>query len=164
MRAAFARPVVCTLAELLLSQSVFSSSLVAAINIRCGSGCLDLTTGPDPLGLDKATLTLNAGFDTIDTYVDLFGFPAIVADSDSLVISGASVAGTNGTYSETAGLAFFPTFDGQWFDSAGVLADYAVNGEQFTLPVLNGCRRRRQFWRSKSTCRTSGPLNFPIHS
>jgi hypothetical protein len=72
--------------------------------------------GPDVLGLHGATLNVSATFS--GSYIDRFGFPEADSTSDSLTITGASVGGTNGVYSEGVsgdgfGLGFYPTFNGQ---------------------------------------------------
>ena len=96
-----------------------------------------LTSGTDILGLDGATLELIGFFDTTDVYANFSGLPKINSTSDSLTISGASVVGTNGVYSESSGgLGFFPTFDGQMRRPGGGIARYLVGGEDLFLNTL----------------------------
>ena len=95
------------------------------------SGDIVLDVGSDTLGLDGASFTLTASFDSDAVYQDFFGFPAVASISDSLVITGASNASTNGTYSEDFGLVFYPTFNGTLFGGAsgGEFAGWTINGE-----------------------------------
>jgi hypothetical protein len=98
------------------------------------TGQLELEDGPDTLGLDGASFTFQVTFSDTEVYGDTFGFPFLASLSDSLQISGASVGGVDGTYTEPDGIAFYPEFSGQFYDSNGAAAAYNVNG--FTLEIL----------------------------
>jgi hypothetical protein len=99
---------------------------------------LTLESGPDVLGLNGASLSLAGTWDSVQTYIDRFGLPEADSLSDSLLITGASLASTNGTYIEPAGLGFYPTFEGQLF--AGGPADghmvHNINGTSFEIRNL----------------------------
>lgn len=69
--------------------------------------------GTDTIGLDGATVVIRARFDTTQVYFSRFGQPTVDALSDSITISGASVASTNGVYSATNGIGFYPSAFGQ---------------------------------------------------
>ena len=100
---------------------------------------LDLLRGPDALGLDGAVVKYSVEFDTSQTYIELYGRPAVDSISDSLAISGASVTGTDGTYSEPDGIGFLPTYASGQHAGGGVAngwARYAVNGRTLVLVGL----------------------------
>ena len=93
------------------------------------------STGGDEIGLNGASFSFVVEFGIDDTYGDLFGSPAVAADSNLITIEGASVASTNGSFSETFGLNFFPTSEGQFFGGAdgGSSAVFDINGTDLSI-------------------------------
>ena len=95
------------------------------------SGTFTLNSGIDTLGLDGASFTLNSSYDSAATYSLVpCCFPGVDALSHSFNVSGASVAGSNGSWMDPQGLGFLPSFFGQFF-GAGVangFAQFEVNG------------------------------------
>ena len=96
-------------------------------------GDIALDNGVDNIGLDGATFTFDVYFDSNGTYVDLFGLPAIASTSNLLTIAGASINSTNGSFSETFGVNFFPTFPGQFFGGPDGGGDAEFNGTEIVL-------------------------------
>jgi hypothetical protein len=94
---------------------------------------LTLLAGVDTLGLNGANVSFQAFFDDSVPYGDVASFPVALATSDSLTISGASVAGSNGTFSSNNGIRFFPTFAGQFFGLSG-FANYTIGA----VPLMIG--------------------------
>ena len=86
-------------------------------------------SGPDTSGLGGATAIVTFDVNTPAVYVDRSSFAAIPASNGQVVISGATVAGNNGTYSLGA-LAFYPTF-------AGFFDDPIANTASVLLPDGN---------------------------
>ena len=97
---------------------------------------LSLVSGGDGLGLDGATANLLAQFAEGTTYSGTDPFPLAVADSHSIVISGATVASSNGTTSDPNGLTFQPsTSSGDFFDTLDnlLLVDVGTGELEFGL-------------------------------
>lgn len=76
--------------------------------------------GGDALGLDGAVVSMHLTFDSSTPYTNRFGFPAIVATSGTLTVSGASVAANNGNFA-MPGVAFYPTFAGTFSEPGGIM-------------------------------------------
>ncbi|KAA0215849.1 MAG: PEP-CTERM sorting domain-containing protein [Leptolyngbya sp. PLA3] len=78
------------------------------------SGVLALTGGVDAQGLNGATFTLLAHFNTNDVYISSFGFAAVVqsAQRSSVTIGGSSIGANNTTTLMNEDSAFYPTFAG----------------------------------------------------
>jgi hypothetical protein len=104
-----------------LSAAVIATSAPAQAGLIIAdfSTTLSLISGTDSVGLNGATVTLHAEFDDASTFTDFFGFPTVLALTHTITISGASVAGSNGTFSDPEGLRYFPTFVNGFFDGAG---------------------------------------------
>ena len=80
------------------------------------SGTFTLIDGADPLGLAGASFTLNSTYDSAAVYILRPINQAVVdALTHSFNISGASVAASNGAWTDPQGLAIYPTFPGQFF-------------------------------------------------
>ena len=95
---------------------------------------LTLASGSDTGGLDGATVTFTGTFANGTLYVDDGGgFPAAIAATHSLTVSGASVGANNGTFSDPDGFTYNydPLGDeGFWIDNLTSFDFYTVS-----LPV-----------------------------
>jgi hypothetical protein len=121
-------------------------ALVLGLGGVCGAAIIaDYTVdvqsvvGLDPLGLSESTWNFMFDFSDTATYIDRFGFPAVDALSDSLTISGASVATSNGVYTEPVGIGFYPTFSSGQFHRGGPSngnARYTIGSDTLTLIAL----------------------------
>ena len=89
--------------------------------------------GGESLGLDGATLVFRASFSTTDTYISGFGFPTVNSISESLTITGASVASTNGVRSSATGVSLWPDGGGQYYAPSGGSVEWDINGSNLTL-------------------------------
>lgn len=107
------------------------ADLVATVTFNA-----NLTSGSDTPGLNGSTITFVTSYDQNGLYVNKLSFPAINALQNSLTIAGASVAGTNGVYSSTNGIALFPTFVGQYFNNSGSIVRFLVSGGEFRFNNL----------------------------
>lgn len=82
---------------------VAASSLMLSFEVTVGQFLLGSVD--DPLGMDGATVSFLATFNDNAIWQDSgFGSVFAVADSHSFTIAGASVAASNGTYSDPGGL------------------------------------------------------------
>lgn len=82
---------------------------------------LTLLAGVDTLGLNGATASFTAMFDDSVPYGNVSGLARSFTTSDLLTISGASVASSNGSFTASNTVRFFPTFDGQFFAVGGFI-------------------------------------------
>ncbi len=92
--------------------------------------------GADTLGLDGATLVFRAAFDTSDTYIDRFNQPFVESIANSLTITGASVASTNGVRSAAHGVGLYPINGGQYYPFNGLDTTWDVEGSTLSLLSL----------------------------
>jgi hypothetical protein len=69
---------------------------------------LQLDSGTDVLGLDGATVDFEATFPTGATWGGAVGFPEATTTTHQLTISGATVGGVDGTYSDPDGFLYAP--------------------------------------------------------
>jgi len=97
-----------------------------------------LIGGPDTLGLAGGSFTLNGTWMSPDNYINRFGRPTLDALSHSFNISGASVAASNGAWTDPQGLAIYPTFPGQFFGGGPTdgNSEFVVNGVGLTMLQL----------------------------
>lgn len=97
---------------------------------------LELASGTDALGLNGATLDVQANVSSSAVYITRFGFPAVIMNNDATVtISGDSIAADNGTFALPQ-LAFYPTFAGLFADPSGVAAIVTLpTGGSLTLQI-----------------------------
>lgn len=132
---------ITTLAKLLLGTTLLCGAAQAATITASFSWDFDLTSGGDFLGLDNASGMLVVTYDTTQTYLDRFALPAVDSLTDALTVSGASATGTNGSYAEADGVAFYPTSTNGVYFSGGITpgdiqARWDING--ITLEMQNG--------------------------
>lgn len=116
---------------------VTTGTTQAAIINYSVTGTLAVTTGVDSLGLEGATFTFEATFDSDATYGNSFGYPSITSLTSALTLSGASIASMNGTHSASAlPLRFYATFSGQFFDHNGLHVNWLVGTHTLTMGSL----------------------------
>ncbi|MGJ8639381.1 MAG: PEP-CTERM sorting domain-containing protein [Opitutaceae bacterium] len=109
-----------------LPHSLFSVVLVVFAGLSANSASaagiifvetildIGLDTGPDLSGLDGARLTLNTSYDISGLYGDhgglgTGGYAGVASETQTLTVSGASNASSNGVYNLAAPIYFFPS-------------------------------------------------------
>ena len=131
LRKGFGSRTACTAAVGVLALSftfgTFSAAKAQDITYNYSTE-LVLASGTDALGLNDATLDITAQASSTATYINRFGFPAVVMlNNATYTITGSSIAANNGTFALPQ-LAFYPTFAGLFTDPGGIAVDP-------TLPV-----------------------------
>lgn len=116
-----------------LLTALMSTSAHAGLISYVWSGTFSSASGGDTSGLDGASFLFDSTFDDINTYVLRFGIPAIIAESASLTISGATNAANNGLFSFNTDLAFYPTFAGIFSEPGGVFLEAVLGTGVLTL-------------------------------
>ena len=128
------------LKALVLATLLGPASAHATILYSASGTFIEFGGGLDALGLSGASFTLNSTYDRSAIYVSrgIPGSPATDALSHSLNVSGASVDTSNGAWTDPQGLAFYPTFFGQFFGggAADGFSEFVVNNSVLQMWYL----------------------------
>ena len=97
--------------NLLLSQRLGADEIIFTTEVT-----LSTSSGTDNLGFDGATFELRSIYDASGPYIERFGFPALVAQSSAVSITGSNF---DGTYIPFNDIAYYPSYSGIYSDPAG---------------------------------------------
>lgn len=100
------------------------------------SGTLTLNGGSDADGLQGASFSFTADYDSSGVYGDNFGLPMVVANSGTptVTISGSSDGANNTSVGLPTDMAFYPTFAGTFTHPDGNHSVFNIgNGSSYTM-------------------------------